>query len=161
MDNNQKLNICLWFDTHAGEAMDFYTSIFTDSKKGTVTHYGPNMPMPEGTVLTATWEMNGMRFMGLNGGPIFKFSEAVSIVVNCKTQEEIDHYWNNLLKDGGQESQCGWLKDKFGFSWQIVPVQMEQLMNKGDGAATGRMMQAMMKMVKLDIATLEAAYNGK
>lgn len=151
---------CLWFDTQALEAANFYVSIFRNSKLGKVSYYGEGARLPKGTVLVVTFEINGQEFMGLNGGPIFQFSEAVSFVVNCENQDEIDFYWDKLTSDGGQESRCGWLKDKFGVSWQIVPNAIGQMMTDPDSAKRERVMQVVMQMVKIDLATLEAAYNG-
>jgi len=155
----QKITPCLWFDGRAEEAMRFYTSIFKNSKVGAVTRYGEGMPGKKGSVMTATFEIEGQEFMGLNGGPDFKFSEAISFVVNCKTQEELDYYWGKLL-EGGAPSQCGWLKDKFGVSWQVVPTVLPEMLKSGDAAKTQRVMEAIMKMVKLDIKTLTEAYEG-
>jgi predicted 3-demethylubiquinone-9 3-methyltransferase (glyoxalase superfamily) len=151
---------CLWFDTQALDAATFYVSVFDKSKLGKVSHYGDGAPLPKGTVLTVTFELNGQEFMGLNGGPVFKFSEAVSFVVNCETQEEIDDYWHKFTADGGQEGQCGWLKDKFGVSWQIAPKVIGEMMADPDPNKTNRVMQAVMQMVKIDLQTLEAAYYG-
>ena len=156
----QKITPFLWFDTNAEEAADFYTAIFKDSTVNDKTYYGDNAPLPEGTILTIAFTLNGIKFTALNGGPTFKFTEAVSFVINCETQEEVDYYWDSLLKDGGKESQCGWLKDKFGLSWQVVPVQLPELLADKDKAKANRVMQAMMQMVKLDIATLEKAAEG-
>ena len=155
----QKITPCLWFDDKAEEAMRFYTSIFKNSNAGAVTRYGEGMPGKKGSVMTATFEIEGQEFMGLNGGPAFKFNEAVSFVVNCKTQDEIDYYWSKLL-EGGAPSQCGWLKDKFGVSWQIVPTVLQEMLKSGDAAKTQRVMEAVMKMVKLDIKTLTDAYGS-
>jgi len=156
----QPIYPCLWFDNQAEEAMHFYVSVFPNSKAGYVSRYGKNMPAPEGTAMTAEFELNGQKFMGLNGGPLFKFSEAVSFVIPCQDQAEVDHYWNSLTADGGQESQCGWLKDKFGLSWQVVPNALGEMMKGGDAEKSQRMMQALMQMKKLDISALEKAYNG-
>jgi predicted 3-demethylubiquinone-9 3-methyltransferase (glyoxalase superfamily) len=153
----QKITPFLWFDNNAEEAMNFYISVFKDSKILKVTRNGKGGPGPEGTVLTASFELNGQNFAVLNGGPIFKFTEAVSFVVNCETQDEIDYYWNKLTSDGGQESMCGWLKDKFGLSWQIVPTIMADLLNNADTAQAQRTMQALMQMKKLDIKALQEA----
>jgi predicted 3-demethylubiquinone-9 3-methyltransferase (glyoxalase superfamily) len=146
---------CLWFDTQAEEAANFYTSIFKNSKIETISRYGKEgfeaHGMKEGTVLTVTFQINGQPFTALNGGPIFKFTEAVSFQVFCDTQEEIDNYWNKLT-DGGEESQCGWLKDKFGVSWQIVPSILPELMS--DPARAGRVTNAFMQMRKFDIEKL-------
>lgn len=151
---------CLWFDTQALEAAKFYVSVFKNSKLGAITHYGDGAPLPKGTVLTVTFEIDGQEFMGLNGGPIFKFTEAVSFIINCDTQAEIDSYWEQLTADGGQPVQCGWLKDKYGLSWQIVPRSISKMMADKDPAKSARVMAAVMQMIKLDIRALEAAYNG-
>jgi predicted 3-demethylubiquinone-9 3-methyltransferase (glyoxalase superfamily) len=153
----QKITPFLWFDKEAGEAADFYTSVFKDSSINNKSYYGDNSPLPKGTVLTVGFTLNGQNFTALNGGPLFKFNESVSFVVNCNGQDEVDYYWNNLLKDGGKESQCGWLKDKFGLSWQVVPVRMIELLTDKDAAKRNRVMNAMMKMVKIDLPTLEKA----
>jgi len=150
----QKISTCLWFDGRAAEAAEFYTSTFDDSSILT------SMPGPGGDVLTVDFEIVGRQFMALNGGPAFTFNEAVSLVVNCDSQDEVDRYWNALLEGGGEESQCGWLKDKFGLSWQIVPVGMPGLLNGPDPAGSQRAMEAMLKMRKLDINVLQKAYDG-
>src|SRR5262245_51186246 len=116
-----RITPCLWFDTQAEEAARFYTSIFKNSKMGAISYYSEGMPMPKGTVLTVLFELDGQEFMAMNGGPLFRFTEAVSLVVNCEDQKEIDFYWSKLLEGGGEESQCGWLKDRYGLSWQITP----------------------------------------
>jgi predicted 3-demethylubiquinone-9 3-methyltransferase (glyoxalase superfamily) len=152
---------CLWFDTQAEEAAKFYVSIFKNSKLGDLTYYGEGAPLPKGTVLTVTFYVDGQEFVALNGGPIFKFAEAVSFIVNCETQAEIDYYWAKLTADGGQEVQCGWLKDKFGLSWQINPTVLGEMMKDNDPAKTKRLMAALMQMVKLDIDGLEKAYRGE
>ncbi|BCW45471.1 VOC family protein [Arthrobacter sp. StoSoilB5] len=149
----QKISTCLWFDGKAAEAAEFYTSTFDNSSILT------SMPGPDGQVLTVDFEIEGRHFMALNGGPAFTFNEAVSLVVNCESQEEVDRYWNALL-EGGEESQCGWLKDKFGLSWQIVPTEMPRLLNGPDAAGSKRAMEAMLKMRKLDINVLQRAYDG-
>jgi len=149
---------CLWFDTQAEEAMKYYVSVFPNSKMGHVTHYGEGMHMPKGTVLTATATLNGQDFMGLNGGPQAKFSEAVSFMVNCDTQDEIDTLWEKLTADGGKPVQCGWLTDKYGLSWQIVPSVLWDLMK--DARRFDRVMHAVMGMVKLDIKELQQAYDS-
>lgn len=153
----------LWFDTQALEAAEFYVSVFKDSRIGTVSRYGKDMPMPEGTVLTAQFWIAGQEFTALNAGPNMAFTPAVSFAVHCDTQEDIDAYWEKLTADGGSEWQCGWLKDKYGLSWQIVPSMMSELLAEGDGNREkfDRMMQAMLPMKKLDIATLQRAYDGK
>src|SRR6478735_1362729 len=140
----QKITPFLWFDNQAEEAVKFYTSIFKNSKVGTVARYGESGPGPAGSVMTASFELEGQQFVALNGGPIFKFTEAISFVVNCESQQEIDYYWDNLLK-GGTPSQCGWLKDKFGLSWQIVPTALSKLLSSKDPEKSRRVMQAMMK----------------
>jgi predicted 3-demethylubiquinone-9 3-methyltransferase (glyoxalase superfamily) len=151
----QKITPFLWFDNNAEEAVNLYTSIFKDSKILTTSRYGDAGPGPKGSVMTMSFELHGQNFTALNGGPHFTFTEAISFVVNCETQEEIDEYWEKLLQDGGKPSQCGWLKDRFGLSWQIVPTILGELMK--DPAKAGRVMKALMPMVKLDIATLKAA----
>ncbi len=156
----QKLTTCLWFDGKAEEAMNFYTSIFKDSKKGKISRYGDGAPFPKATVLVATFELLGRDFMALNGGPQFKFNEAISFVVNCETQKEIDEFWEKLSA-GGHKVQCGWLKDKYGVSWQIVPTILAGLMSDKDATKTQRVMQALMQMTKLDIQKLKQAYDGK
>jgi predicted 3-demethylubiquinone-9 3-methyltransferase (glyoxalase superfamily) len=150
----------LWFDNEAEEAMNFYISVFPDSKVLSVTHYGAANPGQEGSVMTANFEINGQQFTALNGGPQYKFTEAVSFVVNCETQEEVDNYWEKLTADGGQPGPCGWLKDKYGLSWQIVPVELLQMIGDKDAARAQRAMQAMLKMGKLDLNVLKQAYNG-
>ena len=157
----QKITPCLWFDNNGEEAAKFYTSIFKNSKVGTISRYGDGAPLPKGTALTVMFQLEGQDFMALNGGPMFKFTEAVSFVVYCETQDEIDDYWKKLTADGGKEVQCGWLKDKYGLSWQIVPTALGKWMQDKDPARTGRVMQALMQMVKLDIHTLQQAYDQK
>jgi len=156
----QKITPFLWFDNQAEEAATFYTSIFPNSKLGKMTRYGEAGPGPAGTVLTASFEIQGTEFTALNGGPVYKFTEAVSFVVHCETQAEVDHCWEKLTSDGGKEVQCGWLKDKFGLSWQIVPTVLPKLLGDPDVGKANRVMQAMLQMVKLDIAKLEAAAEG-
>ncbi|HEX5154106.1 MAG TPA: VOC family protein [Parafilimonas sp.] len=153
----QKITPFLWFDKEAEEAATFYTSIFKKSSIGSKSYYGEGAPLPEGTILTVEFTLNDEKFTALNGGPIFKFNESVSFVVHCDSQDEIDYYWEQLLKDGGKESQCGWLKDKFGLSWQVVPDRLLELLMDKDKEKANRVMQAMMKMVKIDIAVLEEA----
>ena len=147
---------CLWFDGQAEEAAAHYTAIFPNSSIGDVTRYGPNMPMPEGTVLTVSFTLDGQEYVGLNGGPLFSFSEAISFQIMCKDQEEADHYWNRLT-EGGQESQCGWLKDKFGVSWQVVPTELMSLLNDPDPGRAQRATQAMLQMRRIDIAEIKRA----
>jgi predicted 3-demethylubiquinone-9 3-methyltransferase (glyoxalase superfamily) len=156
----QKITPFLWFDNQAEEAATFYTSIFPNSKLGKMTRYGEAGPGPAGTVLTASFEIQGTEFTALNGGPVYKFTEAVSFVVHCETQAEVDHCWEKLTSDGGKEVQCGWLKDKFGLSWQIVPTVLPKLLGDPNVGKANRVMQAMLQMVKLDIAKLEAAAEG-
>lgn len=152
----QKITTWLWFDGQAEEAAKYYTSIFKNSSLDGVMRYGPGAPVPEGTVLTATWTIEGQQFVGLNGGPQFKPSEAVSFFVDCDSQEEVDYYWGKLTEEG-EESQCGWLKDKYGISWQIVPSILGELLQNKDRAKAGRAMQAMLRMKKIDIAKLKEA----
>jgi len=153
----QKITPFLWFDNQAEEAMHFYTSIFKNSKVGKVTRYGDGAPMPKGTVMTASFELDGLQFTALNGGPIFKFTEAVSFDISCKSQEEVDYYWEKLIAGGGQASQCGWLKDKYGLSWQVVPTVLHELLADKDRAKANRVMQAMLAMKKIDIGKLQEA----
>jgi len=154
----QKITPFLWFDGQAEEAMNFYVSIFKNSKVLSVNRYGKGAPMPEGTVLTASFSLDGQNFLALNGGPMFQFTPAISFVVNCETQQEVDEYWFKLLL-GGEEGRCAWLKDKYGVSWQIVPKQLGQLLGDPDPVKAGRVMQAMMQMNKIDIAGLQRAYD--
>jgi predicted 3-demethylubiquinone-9 3-methyltransferase (glyoxalase superfamily) len=151
----QGISPFLWFNDQAEEAAKFYTSIFKNSSIKQVTRYGEAAPMPKGTAMVVVFELDGREFLALNGGPVFKFSEAVSFVVNCDNQEEIDHYWSKLTADGGQESQCGWLKDKYGLSWQIVPTAIGRLMS--DPQKGPRVMAEVMKMKKLDLKRMEEA----
>lgn len=155
-----KLTPFLWFDNQAEEAMNFYVSIFPNSKVVAVSRYGDTGPGPKGSVMTVAFQLDGQDMVGLNGGPAFKPNEAVSLVVNCETQAEVDHYWSKLAADGGKTGDCGWLKDKYGFSWQIVPVPFLRMIADKDVAKVNRVMAAMMKMHKLDIATLKRAYDG-
>ena len=152
----QKINPFLWFNDQAEEAMNFYTSIFKNSRVLSVSRYGEGGPGPAGKVMVASFELEGQKFMALNGGPVFTFTEAISFLVNCETQEEVDHLWGKLL-EGGQPSRCGWLKDKYGVSWQIVPTILGQLMGDKDPDASKRVMQAMLQMGKLDIEGLRRA----
>ena len=153
----QKITPFLWFDNQAEEAAQFYTSIFKSSKILETSRYGDAGPGPKGSVMVIKFEIAGMEVTALNGGPRFTFSEAFSFVVSCENQEEIDEYWRRLTAGGGQESMCGWLKDKFGFSWQIVPKQMGKLMSPKDPQKANRVMRALLQMRKLDIAKLEQA----
>ena len=152
----QKITPFLWFDSQAEEAAQFYTSVFKNSKILNVSRYGDAGPGPKGSVMVVSFQLEGQQFTALNGGPRFKFSEAFSFVVSCENQQEIDDYWNKLTAHGGQESACGWLKDRFGFSWQIVPTALVKLMS-GDPPKANRVMQALLQMKKLDIASLEEA----
>ena len=149
-----KITPFLWFDNNAEQAINFYVSVFKNSKIGTVTRHN-------GAVISANFELEGQPFMALNGGPHFKFTEAISLFVNCETQEEVDALWDALIADGGEASQCGWLKDKFGLSWQIIPSALGRLMHDEDPARAGRVMQAMMQMQKIDIRKLKQAYEGE
>jgi predicted 3-demethylubiquinone-9 3-methyltransferase (glyoxalase superfamily) len=152
-----KITPCLWFDDQALEAAKFYASIFKNSKIGAITYYGEGAPRPKGSVLTVTFWLDGQEFVALNGGPVFKFTEAVSLTVNCETQRELDRMWEKLSK-GGQKVECGWLKDRYGLSWQIVPTVIMKMLADRDPARAERVFQAMLKMKKLDIATLKKAY---
>jgi predicted 3-demethylubiquinone-9 3-methyltransferase (glyoxalase superfamily) len=156
----QKITPFLWFDGKAEEAIKFYTSIFKNSKVGSITRYGEEGPGPAGTVMTAEFQLNGQDFVALNGGPEFKFNEAISFFVNCETQEEIDELWEKLT-EGGEESQCGWLKDKYGLSWQIVPPVLIEMLQDKDAEKSRRVMKAMLQMKKLDIQTLKQAYEQR
>ena len=152
---------CLWFDNNLEEAAAFYTSIFPNFSVGDMYKASEAHPGAPGQVLWGYFVLDGTRFMGINGGPHFQFNEAVSFMVHCKDQAEVDYYWDTLTADGGEESQCGWLKDKFGLSWQVVPVGWEDMLASGDTAANQRMMDVMYGMKKLDVAALQAAYDGK
>ena len=156
----QKITPFLWFDTRAEEAVKFYTSVFKDSKVGAITRYdneGAKVSgRPKGSVMTIDFQIAGQEFTALNGGPLFKFTEAVSFVVNCENQKEVDHFWEKLSA-GGEKSQCGWLKDKYGLSWQVVPTVLLELLQDKDAAKSQRVMHAMLQMTKLDIKKLQAA----
>lgn len=154
----QKITPFLWFDDKAEEAANFYISLFENSKILTTARYGDAGPGPKGSVMTVEFELDGQNFVGLNGGPHFKFTEAVSFVIDCETQEEVDMYWEKL-SDGGQTSQCGWLKDRYGLSWQVVPRQLNELFSAG-GAKAQKVMEAMLKMTKLDIKALQDAHDS-
>ena len=156
----QKITPFLWFDDKAEEAMNFYVSIFKNSKRGRVSRYGEAGPGPMGTVMVATFQLEGQDFIALNGGPHFKFTEAISLVVNCDTQEEVDGFWEKL-SEGGSRGQCGWLKDKYGLSWQIVPTALGELMSDPDPEKSKRVMQSMLQMKKLDIKGLRQAYQQR
>lgn len=155
-----KITPFLWFDDKAEEAAKFYTFVFKNSKIRSVARYGEGSPGPVGTVMTVGFELDGQPFTALNGGPLFKFTEAISFVVHCDTQEEVDEFWNKL-SEGGAESQCGWLKDKFGLSWQIVPKALLEMLQDKDAEKSKRVMQAMLKMKKIDIKTLKQAYDQR
>lgn len=155
----QKITPFLWFDNNAEEAADFYLSIFENSRIVDVTRYGEAGPGPIGSVMTITFELNGQQFVGLNGGPHFKFTEAVSFSIDCQTQQEVDEYWEKLSA-GGQKNQCGWLKDKFGLSWQVNPAVLGKMLSDPDPAKAKRVMEAMLTMTKIEIKDLERAYNG-
>jgi predicted 3-demethylubiquinone-9 3-methyltransferase (glyoxalase superfamily) len=155
----QKITPFLWFDNQAEDAMNFYTSVFKNSKTGTISRYGEAGPGKPGTVMVATFELEGQKFTALNAGPRFKFTEAISFVVDCKSQEEVDYFWDKLSA-GGSESMCGWLKDKFGLSWQIVPDVLGRLMSDPDPEKSKRVMMSMLSMRKINIADLQKAYTG-
>jgi predicted 3-demethylubiquinone-9 3-methyltransferase (glyoxalase superfamily) len=158
----QKISTFIWFDNNAEEAMNFYLSVFKDSKVIRATRNMPGSPAgPEGSLLVASIQLEGQEFILMNGGPGHPLTDAISLTVNCNTQEEVDHYWDMLLENGGKEIACGWLKDRFGLSWQVTPVILPQLLSDPDKAKAGRVMQAMMKMIKLDIPTLKAAADAK
>jgi predicted 3-demethylubiquinone-9 3-methyltransferase (glyoxalase superfamily) len=149
----------LWFDTEAEEAAEFYCSIFPNSKITAVSHYTDAGPRPAGTVMTVSFVLDGQEFVALNGGPEFKFTEAISLLINCADQEEVDYYWDKLT-DGGQEIECGWLKDRYGLAWQVVPAGFEEILSSEDRGRAERWMKAMFGMKKLDVAALQAAADG-
>ena len=162
----QKITPCLWFDNQAEEAAKFYTSIFKKSKLGNISRYGKEgyeiHGREAGTVLTVDFEIEGQRFTALNGGPVFRFNEAISFVVNCKTQKEVDYYWEKLSEGGDEKAQqCGWLKDKYGVSWQIVPDVLSELVGDPTSEKSQRAMKAMLQMKKIDIEGLKKAYEGR
>jgi len=150
----KKITPFLWFDRQAEEAMNFYVSLFKNSKVNNISRG------PDGRAFTVSFELDGQEFMGLNAGPLFKFNESISMFVSCEDQTEVDYFWGKLIADGGEESMCGWLKDKFGMSWQIVPKQLGELMGDSDPQKSGRVMQSMLKMQKIIIADLQKAYDG-
>lgn len=156
----QKITSFLWFDNQAEEAMNFYVSIFKNSKIVSIAQYGDLPPGMKGKVMTGVFELEGQRFMAIDGGPHFKFTEAISLFVDCDGQEEVDRLWAKLT-EGGKEVQCGWLKDKYGLAWQIIPRQLMEMMQDKDPMKAKRVMEAMMKMIKIDVAELERAYDGK
>ena len=153
----QKITPFLWFDNNAEEAVKFYLSVFKKGKITEMLRYTEGAPAPAGTVMTVAFKLFGQDFVALNGGPVFKFTEAISFVVNCETQREVDYYWKRLTANGGQPSQCGWLKDRYGLSWQIVPTILIDLLGSKDRAKATRVMQAMLEMTKIDIKKLQAA----
>jgi predicted 3-demethylubiquinone-9 3-methyltransferase (glyoxalase superfamily) len=156
----QKITPFLWFDGKADEAAKFYVSIFKNSKIGTVSHYGEAGPMPKGTVMAVTFQLDGQQFTALNGGPQFTFTPAISFLVNCETQEEVDELWEKL-SEGGRKDHCGWLQDKYGVSWQIIPTALGKLMSDPDRDKANRVMKAMLQMDKIDIKTLKQAYEQR
>lgn len=160
----QKIKNCLWFDDQAEEAMALYTSLFKNSKTKEVSRYTKEVAeragKKEGDVLVGTFELDGQEFMALNGGPMFKFNEAMSLVINCESQDEVDYFWDGLIANGGEESMCGWLKDKFGVSWQVVPTAMGEMMTKGNPEQQRAVMAEMLKMRKLVIADMQEAYDN-
>jgi predicted 3-demethylubiquinone-9 3-methyltransferase (glyoxalase superfamily) len=157
----QKITPNLWFDKEAEEAAEFYCSVFDDARILHKQNYPEGAPGPAGEVMIVVWELNGMKFTGINGGPEFKFDEAVSFEIRCSDQDEVDYYWEKLTADGGEESQCGWLKDKYGLAWQVVPEGMEELFNDADSSKAQRAMQAMLKMRKIDLAEIQRAAAGE
>ena len=156
----QKIVPNLWFDTEAEDAARYYTSVFPNSKITDVSYFGEAGPREAGTVLTASFEIEGLGFTAINGGPDFKFNEAVSFLVNCESQEEVDKYWDRLIGDGGQESVCGWLKDKYGVSWQIIPTVLQEMIQDPDKEKANAVMKAMLQMKKIDVAELQKAYDN-
>ncbi|MEP6743483.1 MAG: VOC family protein [bacterium] len=161
----EKITPFLWYDDKAEEAANFYVSVFDNSKVNSITRYDEASSQaagrPKGSAMTVEFELDGKKFVALNGGPHFKFTEAVSFVVNCQTQDEVDKFWGKLTGGGGQESQCGWLKDKYGLSWQVVPKVLIEMLQDKDPAKSKRVMDAMLKMKKIDIPTLKRAYDGQ
>ena len=157
----EKITPFLWFDGLAEEAANFYISVFKNGKVTATTYYGEEAPGAKGSVMTVSFELDGKPFVALNGGPQYKFTEAVSFVVNCATQAEIDHFWEKLPADGGEIIECGWLRDKYGLTWQVVPAKLWDWIQDKDAARTQRVMNAVMTMTKLDLATLQKAYEGR
>jgi len=157
----QKITPSLWYDDNAEEAVNFYTSIFDDARIVETSRYGEGAPLPAGTLLTATFDLAGQRFMAINGGPHDSFNDAVSFYVSCETQDEVDRYWDALLADGGKPTQCGWLKDRFGMSWQVIPEALPRYLNDPDPQKAQRVMAAMLQMVKIDVDELTAAYEAR
>jgi len=161
----QKITPFLWFDDQAEEAVNFYTALFKNSKICRIFHYteeaAEKTGRPVGSVLTIEFEIEGQKFVALNGGPVFKFNESISFVINCETQEEVDYFWEKLTADGGEESACGWLRDKFGLSWQVTPTVLIDMLHDKDPEKAERVMKAMLQMQKIEILKLKAAYDGK
>jgi predicted 3-demethylubiquinone-9 3-methyltransferase (glyoxalase superfamily) len=161
----QKITPFLWFNDNAEEAVKLYTSIFKNSKTGKIARYGEAgekvAGRPKGSIMTIEFQLEGQKFVALNGGPLFKFNESISFVVNCETQKEVDYFWERLTANGGQESQCGWLKDKFGLSWQVVPMVLIEMLQDEDHEKSERVMKAMLQMQKIDLKKLKDAYAGK
>lgn len=158
--SKQKITPCLWFDNNAEEAVNFYTSVFKHTKIHKIVRYGDAGPGPKGSVMTVSFQIEGQDFLALNGGPQFKFNEAISMIVNCEDQKEVDELWAKLTQNGGQESMCGWLKDKYGLSWQITPTVLMEMMQDRDAEKAKRVMEAMLRMKKIEIDRLEDAYEG-
>ena len=156
----QKITPFLWYDNQAEEAANFYVSIFKNSRVLSVVRYGEAGPGPKGSVMTVELELEGQKFVGLNGGPHFKFTEAVSFAINCEAQEEVDYFWEKLTAEGGAESQCGWLKDKYGLSWQVVPTAVIEMLKDKDPEKSERVMKAVFQMKKIDISKVKQAYEG-
>ena len=156
----QKITPYLWFEDQAEEAARFYTSIFKNSKIDEISRYGEGGPAPAGSVMLVSFELDGQQFIALNGGPQFQFTEAISFVINCESQEEVDYMWDRLT-EGGEESMCGWLKDRYGISWQVVPTALPELLNAPDPEAQQRVMEVFLKMSKIDLPTLRLAYEGR
>lgn len=161
MPTPQKITTFLWFDADAEDAVRFYTSLFPDSAVLSETHWGDGGPLPKGTLMTATFRLAGQQFVALNGGPMFHFTEAISLWVDCADQPEVDRLWAALTADGGEESMCGWLKDKYGLSWQLVPAWLPTMLADPDATKAARVTAAMMQMRKLDLAALQRAYDGR
>jgi len=155
----QKINACLWFDNQAEEAAEYYVAVFDNAKITGISRFGEGAPGPAGQAMVVEFDLEGQKFQALNGGPAFSFTEAVSFVIDCSSEDEVDRYWN-ALSDGGSEGQCGWLKDRYGVSWQIVPSALGRLLGGPDSAGSQRAMQAMLGMKKLDVAELQKAYDG-
>ncbi len=156
----QRITPYLWFEDQAEEAASFYTSIFKNSKINEISRYGEGGPGPAGSVMLVSFELDGQQFIALNGGPQFQFTEAISFVINCESQEEVDYMWDRLT-EGGEESMCGWLKDRYGISWQVVPTALPELLNAPDPEAQQRVMEVFLKMSKIDLPTLRLAYEGR